>query len=98
MAYLTPEDIDACKAILAQNRGHIARIVDEVAESTGISSSEIYARSRRPSIVRARQLVMFVARNKTDLSLAQIGRALGGLDQSTVRHGIGAEAARRGLQ
>ena len=95
MAYLTQADIDACAAIAMPQSGTVARIVREVSEATGIAPKDIYGPSRKRHIVRARQLVMYAARNNTDMSMQQIGDALR-RDHSTVFYGIRAEAARRG--
>jgi chromosomal replication initiation ATPase DnaA len=94
MAYLTPDDIAACEAILARHRGAVATIYREVAEATGIPEKAIRSRSRKRAIVLARQMVMFAARKNTTLTLPQIGNAMG-LDHTTVMYGIRAEEARR---
>lgn len=94
MAYLTPDDIAACRAIASQPIGAVARIMREVFEATGITAEEIRSQSRERHIVRARQLVMYAAHKTTAMSLHQIGKAVR-RDHSTVMHGIRAEEARR---
>jgi chromosomal replication initiator protein len=52
-----------------------------------VSAEELRSPRRRPNLVRARQLGMYVARNQTTLSLAEIARAFN-RDHSTVLHSI----------
>ena len=52
-----------------------------------VSRAELCSRRRIPSLVRARQLGMYVARNSTDRSLAEIARSFD-RDHSTVLHSI----------
>jgi chromosomal replication initiation ATPase DnaA len=63
----------------------LLRIVSVV---TGIPAEHIMSSSRKVPICRARQIYMFVARDVTGRSLPAIGRAIGGLDHSTVLHGV----------
>lgn len=50
--------------------------------------SQIFSESRKRPLARARQIIMFVARRETSLSLTVIGRLMGGLDHSTILHGV----------
>lgn len=50
--------------------------------------------SRAQHIVAARQAVMLALRKRTRLSLAEIGRLLGGRDHTTVLYGISAAERR----
>jgi chromosomal replication initiator protein len=45
-------------------------------------------RNRAQEIVMPRQIAMYLMREETGASLAEIGRALGGRDHTTVIHGI----------
>jgi chromosomal replication initiator protein len=45
-------------------------------------------RNRSKEIVLPRQIAMYLLREETSSSLADIGRALGGRDHTTVIHGI----------
>jgi chromosomal replication initiator protein len=51
-----------------------------------ISQAQIKSSSRRQSIVIARALAIYLARELTDASYKQIGRALGGRDHTTIMH------------
>ena len=63
-------------------------IVDATAERLCIPAADILARDRRPPVSRARKLAMYLAREMTDHSLPEIGRAFGGRDHSTVLSAI----------
>jgi len=63
-------------------------IVDVVAEHYNISSSDIYSKDKSRTISYPRQVVMYLCRKLTDLSVTDIGKALGGRDHSTVLHGF----------
>jgi chromosomal replication initiator protein len=61
-------------------------VIDRVvAAAYGISVQDIHGRSRRQEIAGARQIAMFLAREMTPLSLAQIGSHYG-RDHSTIVH------------
>ena len=62
----------------------IEEIVDATAGRFGITSGEVIARDRRPTVTHARKVAMYLARELTDHSLPAIGRAFGGRDHSTV--------------
>lgn len=90
---LSPETIAACQAVLNQHKGTVAKIVDAVSEQTGIPARLILSPRKDAPIARARQIVMYEARQH-GLSLTQIGNAMG-RDHTTIRHGIAAEKKRR---
>jgi chromosomal replication initiator protein len=58
-----------------------------VADYYGVSVDDIIGPGRSRKIARPRQLVMYLAREETDSSLPQIGRALGNRDHTTVLYG-----------
>ena len=60
------------------------RILLAVSESFGIAPDVLCGRRRTQSIAQPRQVVMFLLRQLTDLSLVEIGRVLGGRDHTTV--------------
>jgi chromosomal replication initiator protein len=62
-------------------------VVDVVAEHYHLSPEEILGKSRHHSIAWPRQVAMFLLREETDNSLAQIGASLGGRDHTTIMHG-----------
>lgn len=73
---------------LGKPRGPIsvARIQQAVAENYGVPVEKMKARGRASQIAHARQVAMYLAREYTHLSLAQIGEQFGGRDHTTVLH------------
>lgn len=65
----------------------IENIIGLVSEETGIEPRFILGESRVLRIARARQMVMFLAREHTDFSYPRIANALH-RDHSTVMHGV----------
>jgi chromosomal replication initiator protein len=65
----------------------VTEIQDAVAEALGLSREELLSPRRTPRIARARQLAMYLARELTPLSLAQIAREFN-RDHTTVLHAI----------
>lgn len=64
----------------------VAGIVDQVAAQFGMDPARLLSARRDAVTVRARWVVMRIARNR-GLSLAQIGAALG-MDHTSVMHGL----------
>lgn len=62
----------------------IARLVSE---HFGVPMSDLTSQRREASIVRARHVVMYLARQHTGLSYPRIGSRLGGRDHTTIMHG-----------
>ena len=65
----------------------IPELIAAASESTGVAPELFTAPRKDRRTASARQLVMYLACNHTDLSLNAIGEALGGRDHSTVSHG-----------
>jgi chromosomal replication initiator protein len=65
----------------------VEAIQHAVCDVLHISMAELRSKRRVPNIVRARQLGMYVARNNTDLTIAEIARGFD-RDHSTVLHSI----------
>jgi chromosomal replication initiator protein len=63
-------------------------ILDSVAETFCIPVDEITGKGRTSRVSLARQAVMTLARELTELSLVQIGDGLGGRQHSTIIAGI----------
>ena len=72
----------------------VAAIQEAVSSVLGVPRSELLSSRRTPRIARARQLAMYVARELTPLSLAQIAREFD-RDHSTVLHAIRSDSQRR---
>jgi len=61
-------------------------MIEAVANSFKISPMDLKGRKRENEIALARQVAMYLIRQKTDLSLGQIGEELGGRSPATVSH------------
>jgi chromosomal replication initiator protein len=70
-------------------------IMDVVAQRFNVKLGELQGRKRNRTIALARQVCMYLARNLTTLSLAEIGGFFGGRDHTTVLHGYNAIAEKR---
>ncbi len=97
--------VDLAKEVLREFLGaprgpvSVARIQQAVAESYGVPVEKMKARGRASQIAHARQVAMYLARELTHLSLAQVGEHFGGRDHTTVLHAqrkITEEVARPG--
>lgn len=62
----------------------VERIIDEVSRTYGVTSEEIRGQKRSNQISVARHISMYVVREITGMSQADIGREFGGRDHSTV--------------
>ena len=81
---------EALQDIISPNEKKIITpelIVDIVAEHFNISSSDIYSKDRSRVVSYPRQIVMYLCRRLTELSVTDIGKALGNRDHSTILHG-----------
>ncbi len=67
----------------------VEKIVDEVARTCGIKADDIKSKnSRKANIIYARQISIYIVRELTSLSMAQIGDAFGGRHHSTIVYTI----------
>jgi len=64
----------------------IKDIVTTIANYYNIDESDIYDKTRRKEIVRARQIIMYILREDFNVSYPLIGQKLGGKDHTTVIH------------
>ncbi|MBH1942502.1 chromosomal replication initiator protein DnaA [Mobilitalea sibirica] len=81
---------EALQDIISPNEKKIVTpelIVEVVAEHHNITPAEIYSKDKSRNISYPRQIVMYLCRRLTDLSVTEIGKILGGRDHSTVLHG-----------
>ena len=82
---------DALKNIISTKKTRkvdINYIAEIVAEHYNISINDIYSKNKSRNFAYPRQIVMYLARNLTSLSLTEIGELLGKKDHSTIIHGI----------
>lgn len=73
---------------VADNTPGCLEILDEVARKMDLKPEDVLGGKRRPDLVLARQVSMYVCRQKLGLSYAELGRAFGGKDHSTVIYAI----------
>jgi len=63
-------------------------IIEVVAEHYGVSASDITSKRRNQEFVLPRQIVMYLCRQLTEVSLNNVGKILGKKDHTTVIHGV----------
>lgn len=83
---LTEELVNVALTDLVPQRNAFepAHVVDVVASAFGISSEKLMGRDRTREAALPRQVVMYLLRQEANVSLPQIGEALGGRDHTTV--------------
>ena len=64
------------------------QVVTAVSGEYGVTLRDLRGRGRTKEIVLPRQVAMYLLREETEASLAEIGQELGGRDHTTVMHGI----------
>lgn len=87
--------IDTIEDVLKEN-GEIQgktvypeEIIKNVCTFYGIKSTQLKGTKRDASLVRARQVAMYLLKKEVKLTLTEIGNILGGRDHTTVMHGVG---------
>jgi chromosomal replication initiator protein len=70
----------------AARRPTLREIMAVVARHQGVPQVQLKSASRRQSIVTARGIIVFLARELSNISYDEIGRALGGRDHTTIIH------------
>lgn len=75
-------------------KSHISHLINDAVVLFGIDRDVMLSRCRTARVAHARQWVMYEA-SMIGYSLKKIGNALGGMDHTTVMHGIRAERQRR---
>ncbi len=87
--------IDLAQEVLADLWGEeekvitIEQIQRKVSDFFGVKLSDIKARNRTKTVAFPRQVAMYLSRQLTHASLAEIGRTFGGKDHTTVLHATG---------
>jgi chromosomal replication initiator protein len=66
----------------------IADVMDVVANHYDVTVDQLKSKKRTQDLAFARQVAMYVAREKVGASLNQIGRSFGKRDHSTVSHAL----------
>ncbi|MGE9984739.1 helix-turn-helix domain-containing protein [Desulfovibrio sp. SGI.169] len=86
---ITPADMEnIVRTGGAEKTPGCREILNEVARGLNLRAEDILGARRRPELVLARQLAMYLCRQKLGLSYPELGRAFGGRDHSTVIHAI----------
>lgn len=87
----SPLTVEVAKAALQDIAPHrppsLQEIVRAVAQFYGVSVEDLKSPRRGKAVALPRQVAMYVAREETDASLLEIGKALGGRDHSTILYG-----------
>lgn len=87
-------DVDLVKESLKDLIGAVNRqitlenIQKTVADYFKIKVSDLFSQKRSRSVVRPRQIAMWLAKNLTPLSYPSIGESFGGRDHTTVLHAV----------
>jgi chromosomal replication initiator protein len=87
-----PVNLERCREILGDimrdpsRKISIAQIQQAVAKHFELSMEQLLSRSRTRTIVRPRQIAMYLSKHLTTGSLPMIGRHFGGRDHATVIH------------
>jgi chromosomal replication initiator protein len=71
---------------LTSRRCSVDDIQQRICEAFGLSLEQLLSHSRAQPVAWPRQLAMYLARELTDATLPQIGRAFGGRNHTTVLH------------
>ena len=93
-AHSTP-DVEVASRVLAdfvdsggvRPQLSIKQIITVVSEYFNVSEQLLLSPNRSKRVALARMVVMYLAREHTNLTLSQIGAELGGRDHSTISHG-----------
>jgi chromosomal replication initiator protein len=86
--------VDLAQEVLANLWGEEEKIITieqvqrKVCELFGLKTSDLKAKTRTKTIAFPRQVAMYLARQLTHASLAEVGRAFGGKDHTTVLHAV----------
>ena len=85
--------MDLCRQVISENFGYDAvqritlkQILSYICEKQDVSKTKVVGKGRSQEIALSRQIIMFLSRELTNLSLKKIGIELGKRDHSTVIH------------
>lgn len=85
-------DLELARRVVARLVGQsrkemtLETILDASCEKFNTKQRDIVSKTRRKEVVLVRQIVMYLCKKYTKLSISQIGRSIGGRDHSTVIH------------
>jgi chromosomal replication initiator protein len=85
---LTPQLVDTALADMLPRRRDVqpSDVINKVADAFGTTVDRILGRERTQEIALPRQVAMYLLREEANISLPQIGDALGGRDHTTVMY------------
>ncbi len=67
---------------------HAEDVIKVVCSFYNIKPTQLRGPKRDASLVRARQVTMYLLKNKLSMTLVEIGNLLGGRDHTTIMHGV----------
>jgi chromosomal replication initiator protein len=67
---------------------HAEDIIKAVCEFYAVKPTQLKGPKRDASLVKARQIAMYLLKSELDLTLVEIGNVLGGRDHTTIMHGV----------
>ncbi|MBR3932546.1 MAG: chromosomal replication initiator protein DnaA [Clostridia bacterium] len=81
---------EALKDIIDQKKKKItpSLIIETVEKFFNLKENDLKSKTKSKNIAFPRQIAMYIIKEYTELSLKQIGASFGGLDHTTVLHGI----------
>jgi chromosomal replication initiator protein len=86
---LTPQLVESALADFLPHHSQVepVEVVRRVAEAFGVPMDRMLGRERSREVALPRQIAMYLLRQESNISLPQIGEALGGRDHTTVMYG-----------
>jgi chromosomal replication initiator protein len=86
---LTPQLVESALADLLPRRSKVEpdQVVRFVADAFGVTMERMLGRERTREVALPRQIAMYLLREEINISLPQIGSALGGRDHTTIMYG-----------
>lgn len=86
---MTPDLIDSALADLLPRRKEVKpdHVINTVADAYHVTTDRMLGRDRSRQVALPRQIAMYLMREEGNISLPQIGEALGGRDHTTVMYG-----------
>jgi chromosomal replication initiator protein len=86
---MTPDLVNSALADLLPRRNEVKadQVIHVVADAYNLSPDQMMGRGRTKKVALPRQIAMYLMREEGNISLPQIGDALGGRDHTTVMYG-----------
>lgn len=88
---ITPDLAKKCLGLLQEEKKahiHADDIIKTVCDFYAIKPTQIKGVKREASLVKARQIAMYILKYELGLTYMEIGNMLGGRDHSTIMHGV----------